>query len=86
MHPRGRKPYDRAELVYSIARPSTLFYVGPIYRQVGIHARIQVFLGVIGPPLRLSAIFFCLVICPGPCNNLDPLLKFLYEPPPLLNV
>ena len=45
------------------------------------------------PPLRLSAIFFCLLICPGPCNNLDPLLKFLYEtppsectnPPPLLN-
>ena len=21
----------------------------------------------------------CLLICPGPCNNLDPLLKFLYE-------
>ena len=39
------------------------------------------------PPLRLSAIFCCLLICPGPCNNLDPLLKFLYEPPPpLLNV
>ena len=40
------------------------------------------------PPLRLSAILFCLLICPGPCNNLDPLLKFLYEPPPppLLNV
>ena len=34
------------------------------------------------PPLRLSAIFFCLLICPGPCNNLDPLLKFLYETPP----
>ena len=34
------------------------------------------------PPLRLSAIFFCLVICPEPCNNLDPLLKFLYETPP----
>ena len=49
----------------------------------------RVFWGVIGnPPLRLSAIFFCLLICPGPCNNLDPLLKFLYEPPPppLLNV
>ena len=39
--------------------------------------------GVIGPPPRLSAISFCLLICPGPCNNLDPLLKFLYEPPPL---
>ena len=49
-----------------------------------------------GDPLRLSAIFFCLLIFPraGPCNNLDPLLKFLYEtppsectnpPPPLLN-
>ena len=39
--------------------------------------------GVIGPPpLRLSAIFVCLLICPGPCNNLDPLLKFLYETPP----
>ena len=35
-----------------------------------------------GGGLRLSAIFFCLLICPGPCNNLDPLLKFLYEPPP----
>ena len=47
------------------------------------HARIQVFLGGWSePPLRLSAIFFCLLICPGPCNNLDPLLKFLYEPPP----
>ena len=61
------------------------------------HARIQgFFLGDRDPPppLRLSAIFFCLLICPGPCNNLDPLLKFLYEtspsdvrtpPPPLLN-
>ena len=47
------------------------------------HARIQGFLGGNRkPPLRLSAIFFCLLICPGPCNNLDPLLKFLYEPPP----
>ena len=47
------------------------------------HARIQVFWGVIGtpPPPRLSAIVFCLLICPGPCNNLDPLLKFLYETP-----
>ena len=34
------------------------------------------------PPPRLSAIFFCLLICPGPCSNLDPLLKFLYETPP----
>ena len=35
------------------------------------------------PPLRLSAILFCLLIYPwGPCNNLDPLLKFLYDPPP----
>ena len=51
------------------------------------HARIQVFfLGDRKPPLRLSAFFFCLLICPGPCNNLDPLLKFLYDPPPLLNV
>ena len=47
------------------------------------HARIQGgFLGARKPPLRLSAIFFCLLICPGPCNNLDPLLKFLYETPP----
>ena len=40
--------------------------------------------GAIGPPppLRLSANLFCLLICPGPCNNLDPLLKFLYETPP----
>ena len=46
-------------------------------------ARIQVFfLGDWKPPLWLSAIFFCLLICPGPCNNLDPLLKFLYETPP----
>ena len=61
------------------------------------HARIQVFLGGdrTPPPLRLSAILCCLLICPGPCNNLNPLLKFLYEtppsectnppPPPLLN-
>ena len=52
--------------------------------QGGHHARIQVFFGGdrTPPPLLLSAIFFCLLICPGPCNNLDPLLKFLYEPPP----
>ena len=48
-----------------------------------MHARTPgFFLGDRKPPLRLSAIFFCLLICPGPCNNLDPLLKFLYETPP----
>ena len=34
------------------------------------------------PPPYGCLHFFCLLICPGPCNNLDPLLKFLYETPP----
>ena len=34
------------------------------------------------PPPTAVCSLFCLLICPGPCNNLDPLLKFLYEPPP----
>ena len=37
------------------------------------------------PPPTAVCNFFCLLICPGPCNNLDLLLKFLYEPPPLLD-
>ena len=34
------------------------------------------------PPYGCLQFCVCLLICPGPCNNLDPLLKFLYEPPP----
>ena len=52
--------------------------IGPTCADTGF------FLGDRTPPPWLSA--FCLLICPGPCNNLDPLLKFLYETPPLLNV
>ena len=57
----------------------------PIYTVHPPCADTGFFFGDRNPPLRLSAIFFCLLICPGPCNNLDPLLKFLYETPPLLN-
>ena len=41
---------------------------------------------VIGtPPYGCLQFFFACFFafcCPGPCNNLDLLLKFLYEPPP----
>ena len=68
---------------FKIAVVSSPFWLPGSISLLSSHARIQVFfLGDRKPPLRLSAIFFCLLICPGPCNNLDPLLKFLYEPPP----
>ena len=34
------------------------------------------------PPPYGCLQFFFACFCPGPCNNLDPLLKFLYETPP----